>query len=64
MNDRKDTLHPKHFQIGDIIFFQENDWKVAEIQGTQITLFRDRIDGQAETMKIESDELRNKLMQR
>ena len=61
MNNMEDVLQPKPFQIGEVIFFQEHDWKVAEIQGDLITLYRDKVDGQPKAIKILADELKEQL---
>ena len=61
MNNMEDVLQPKPFQFGEVIFFQEHDWKVAEIQGDLITLYRDKVDGQPKAIKILADELKEQL---
>ena len=50
------------FQVGDIVFYKEHDWKVAEIQENSITLHRDSIDGQSKTERISIQELQEALM--
>ena len=50
------------FQVGDIVFYKEHDWKVAEIQENSITLHRDSIDGQSKTERISIQELQKALM--
>ena len=62
MTNIKISNNPDLFQIGDIVFYQEHDWKIAEIQETYITLYRDSIDGQSKTEKISIKELQEALM--
>ncbi len=50
------------FKVGDTVFYNEHDWKVAEVLGKNLTLYRDRIDGQSETKRISSKELRKALI--
>jgi len=56
-----DYHEPNEFSVRDIIFFEEHDWKVAEINGGLITLYRDRIDGRPETIKIRPRDLQGAL---
>ena len=62
MTNTKNFNNPDLFQIGDIVFYQEHDWKIAEIQETYITLYRDSIDGQSKTEKISIKELQEALL--
>jgi len=62
MTNIKNSNNPDLFQIGDSVFYQEHDWKIAEIQETYITLYRDSIDGQSKTEKISIKELQEALM--
>ena len=62
MTNIKISNNPDLFQIGDSVFYQEHDWKIAEIQETYITLYRDSIDGQSKTEKISIKELQEALM--
>ena len=62
MTNTKNSNNPYLFQIGDSVFYQEHDWKIAEIQETYITLYRDSIDGQSKTEKISIKELQEALM--
>ncbi len=61
MTNPKSPNKPAIFQVGDTVFYKEHDWKVAEIRGKDLTLFRDRIDGQSETERISSNELQEAL---
>ena len=49
------------FQVGDIIFYQEKDWIIAEIADDIVTIHRDKIDGQSYSLKISKIDLREKL---
>ena len=49
MTKPKSTGKSDLFKVGDIVFYYEHDWKVAEILGKYFTLYRDRIDGRSET---------------
>tara|TARA_B100000959_G_C14708348_1_gene511807 strand:- start:550 stop:741 length:192 start_codon:yes stop_codon:yes gene_type:complete len=62
MTNIKNSNNPDLFQIGDSVFYQEHDWKIAEIQETYITLYRDSIDGQSKTEKISIKELQEALL--
>ena len=62
MTNPKSPKNPDLFQVGDTVFYKEHDWKVAEIQGKYLTLYRDRIDGRSETERISSEELQEALM--
>ena len=62
MTNTKNPNNPDLFQIGDSVFYQEHDWKIAEIQETYITLYRDSIDGQSRTEKISIKDLQEALL--
>ena len=62
MTNTKNSNNPDLFQIGDSVFYQEHDWKIAEIQETYITLYRDSIDGHSKTEKISIKELQEALL--
>ena len=61
MTKPKSTGKSDLFKVGDIVFYYEHDWKVAEILGKYLTLYRDRIDGRSETKRISSEELQEAL---
>jgi hypothetical protein len=50
------------FQVGDLVFYKEHNWKVAEIQENYIILYRDSVDGQSKTERISIKELQEALM--
>ena len=62
MTNTKKSNNPDLFQVGDNIFYKEYNWKIAEIQESYITLYRDSIDGQSETEKISIKELQEALL--
>tara|TARA_Y100000031_G_C8135629_1_gene345085 strand:+ start:638 stop:829 length:192 start_codon:yes stop_codon:yes gene_type:complete len=62
MADPKSPGKPEKFKIGERVFYKEHDWKIAEVRGKHLTLYRDRIDGQSETERISSEELRKALL--
>jgi len=61
MKKTNDYNEPNEFSVGDIIIFEECEWKVAEIDGSRITLYRDRIDGSPETIRLQSKDLQGTL---
>ena len=61
MKKINDYHEPNEFSVGDIIFFEERDWKVAEINGSRITLYRDRTDGRPETIRLQPKDLQGIL---
>ena len=61
MKKTNDYNEPNEFSVGDIIFFEEREWKVAEIYGSRITLCCDRVDGSPETIRLQSKDLQGTL---
>ena len=61
MKKTNDYHEPNKFIVGDIIFFEEHDWKVAEINGNRITLYRDRIDGRSVTKRLRPKDIQGAL---
>ena len=62
MTNTKNFNNPDLFQVGDRVFYKEHDWKIAEIQESCITLYRDSIDGQSKTEKISIKDLQEALL--
>jgi len=61
MKKINDYHEPNEFSVGDIIFYEERDWKVAEINGSRITLYRERTDGRSKTIKLLPKDLQGTL---